>query len=107
MIVHDLYVRRAPCRFRPFKTYPPLLIDTDLILAGPIASQRFKPVVREAGEVGKPQLRIRDLQAFPTLPIKALERPHEFAFGESSVRLSLKLKIIVAKSSGLYDVRQT
>ena len=33
MIVHDLNIDRPLCSLRPLKTYPPLVIDTDTVLA--------------------------------------------------------------------------
>jgi hypothetical protein len=54
-----------------------LLIDTDRILPGPIASKCFKAVARKSRKIGEPDGRIGYFQALPALTFKTLERPHE------------------------------
>ena len=77
-------------------------------MPSPITPQRFKAVARESREIGEGDGRIEYFQSFPALPIETLERPHEFALCESSVRLSLKLRIIGAPVYIWLDaVRQT
>jgi hypothetical protein len=58
---------------RALKTYPPLLIDTDRILPGPVALQSLKAVAWKTGEY---------LQSLPALPIKSLKRSDELALRE-------------------------
>jgi len=107
MIIDDLYVRWAFCRLWPFKAYSPLLIDPDRKLASPIALQRFESIAWEARKVSQGQRRIEYFKPLPSLAIKALNARTNSPFAKSSVRLSLKPKIIVMKFSCLYDVRQT
>jgi hypothetical protein len=59
-----------------------LLIDADRILTGPIAPQSFKAVTWQAREIGKRDGGIQYFEAFPALPIKTLEGPHELALCE-------------------------
>jgi hypothetical protein len=42
VIVHDLYVMRIAGT--PPETNPPLIIDPDAVLTGPVALQRLKPI---------------------------------------------------------------
>jgi len=42
MIIHDLYVVRIA--IDPFKTNPPLVIDTDAVLPRPVAAKLLQPV---------------------------------------------------------------
>src|SRR5436190_23525861 len=77
MIVNDLDARWTFGRLWPFKTYPPLLIDADRILARSVASQRFQPIAWKPREIGQGQGRIENFKSFPALPIKALERSNK------------------------------
>jgi|SRR4051794_35300992 hypothetical protein len=82
---NDNLQSRRSTRLSPtpaIQTCPPLLVDTDRILACSIAPQCFKPVTRKAREVGQGQGRIEYFKSLPSLPIKALERPHELSLRE-------------------------
>jgi hypothetical protein len=59
-----------------------LLIDTDRILPGPVASQGFKAVAWKTCQIGEGNGRIEYFSSFPALPIKTLECPHELALCE-------------------------
>ena len=63
------------------------------MLPSPVAAQGFKAVAWKTCQIGEGDGRVEYFQSFPALPIKALERPHEFALANSSVRSSLKLRI--------------
>jgi hypothetical protein len=70
-----------------------LLIDADRILPSSVAAQGFKAVARKTREIGEGDGRVEYFPPFPALPVKALERPHEFAFCE-------KLCAFVPKAEG-------
>ena len=57
MVVHDLDVFRAGSR--PAEAHPKLIVHSNTVLPGPVASERFKTVPRRDAEVSKPA---RDLQ---------------------------------------------
>ena len=52
------------------------------MLPDPVAAQGFKAVAWKTREIGEGDGRVEYFQSFPALPIKALERPHEFALGQ-------------------------
>src|SRR6266404_6182154 len=49
------------------------------MLPSPVTLQHLEAVTWKAGEIGKGGGRIEYFQPLPTLPLKALERPHELA----------------------------
>jgi hypothetical protein len=51
MVIDDLNVYRAWRSGRPFKAYPPLVIDADAVLAFAVAFQRFKAVAGQRRKV--------------------------------------------------------
>jgi len=51
MVIDNFDVDRAGCAVGPLKANPPLVIDTDAILALPIALQCFQPVAGQGGEI--------------------------------------------------------
>jgi hypothetical protein len=59
-----------------------LLIDADRMLPSPVAAQGFKAVAWKTRKIGEGDGCVEYFQSFPALPIKALERPHEFTLGE-------------------------
>ena len=52
------------------------------MLPGPVAAQGFKAVAWKTRKIGEGDGCVEYFQSFPALPIKALERPHEFTLGE-------------------------
>jgi hypothetical protein len=65
VVVHDLDVLRVPVA--PRETDPPLVIDTDAVLPGAVASQRLKPVSPDRAEVGQACCRMQPAQPFARL----------------------------------------
>ena len=51
MVIDNLDIDRARRVIGPLKADPPLIVNTDAILALPIAFQRFKPVAGQSGEI--------------------------------------------------------
>src|SRR5216684_493062 len=51
MIINDLYVYRAWCSVRPFKTNPPLVIDANAVLTLSLTCERLKPIARQHEKV--------------------------------------------------------
>ena len=64
------------------------------MLPSPVAAQGVKAVAWKTRKIGEGDGCVEYFQSFPALPIKALERPHQSPLANSSVRLSLKLRII-------------
>ena len=51
MVINDLNIYRAGRSGRPFEAYPPLVIDTDAVLAFAVAFQRFKAVAGQRRKI--------------------------------------------------------
>src|SRR5688572_28194691 len=77
VVVDDLNIGGPRRGLGPLKTYPPLLIDADRVLADPVAFQRFKAVARQGTELAKTRRGIQNLKPLPSLAIESLKRPDE------------------------------
>ena len=51
MVVHDFQIPHRA--FAPLEAYPPLVIDTDAVLATPVAVQSFEPIARRNAPILK------------------------------------------------------
>jgi hypothetical protein len=79
MIVHDFHIKRPRGAFRPGKANPPLIVDTDAVLALPVPLEPFKPIARR---IERHQT-VRGVQAVEPqhgLPLESLERLNPSAF---------------------------
>ena len=75
MIIDDLYVHRAGRSFRPSKTDPPLIVDADRKLSGPVAVafEGFQSIARQCRQVGKASRCLESVETHLSLPCKARE----------------------------------
>ena len=78
MVINDLNIYRAGRSGRPFEAYPPLVIDTDAVLAFAVAFQRFKAVAGQHREIWMPWP-LPDGQASGGGPLNAGKRFDPFA----------------------------
>ena len=53
MVIDNLDLRWTDSTFRPFETNPPLIVDSDAVLALSISLQRFKTIARQDGEISE------------------------------------------------------
>ena len=51
MVIDNFDIDWAGRAVRPFKANPPLVIDTDAVLALPVALECFQPVAGQGGEI--------------------------------------------------------
>ena len=51
MVVHDFHLLRVAAA--PDETNPPLIIDADAVLAGPVAFQSLQPVARRCKQIAE------------------------------------------------------
>jgi hypothetical protein len=77
MIIDDFHVKRSWGAFRPFKTNPPLIVDTDAVLSLAIPLEPFKPV---AGRVQchEPAGGMKPVKPQHGLPLDRLKRLDPF-----------------------------
>jgi hypothetical protein len=71
MVIDDLNIYRAWRSGRPFKAYPPLIIDADAILAFAVALQRFKTVAGQRRKVLDRRSRFQTVKLHASGPLNA------------------------------------
>jgi len=79
MIVYNFNVRRAGCILRPFKANPPLHVDADAELPGPVAFKAFKAVAGQSPQVLETCRGVQYFETLPGLPVETLKLPDKFA----------------------------
>jgi hypothetical protein len=73
MVIHDLDILRTVRAVRPLKTYAPLVIDPNAVLALAVAPQGFKPISRQLVQVAQVRSSFKKPQAPFGLPAERLE----------------------------------
>jgi hypothetical protein len=71
VVINDLNIYRAGRSLRPFKAYPPLVIDADAVLAFAIAFQPFKAVAGQRRKIPDPRGRFQPVKLQPGGPLNA------------------------------------
>src|SRR3954447_17243860 len=82
VIIDNLDIRRPASSARPFKTYPPLIIDADAELAGAIALQGLQSVAPQCPQLVEACGSIQNFEPAIGLPREPLKLPDEPAFGK-------------------------
>jgi hypothetical protein len=59
MVIDDLNIDWAGGAIGPLKADPPLVVNTDAVLAPPIALQCFQPVAGQSGEIFQARRRVQ------------------------------------------------
>ena len=62
MVIDNLNIDRAGRVLRPLKANPPLIIDTDAVLALPVALEGFQPIAGKGGEVFQARRRVQAVE---------------------------------------------
>lgn len=84
MIIDDLNTGWPQIAIPPFETDPPLIVDTNAVLAFAIASQGLKPVAGQRRKIPHRRSGLDPVELQPGGPIEARECFHPMAFRESS-----------------------
>ena len=74
MIVNDLDIRRSGRSTAPFETNPPLVVNSDAVLALAVPSQCLKAISRKGGEISKRCSRLHTIKLQTCRPLKAGKR---------------------------------
>jgi hypothetical protein len=82
VVIDNLDIRRPSRILRPFKTNPPLVVDADAVLSGPVAPQGFQPITRQAAQVAQTGRRAQDFEPFVRLSIEAGKGRHALSCGK-------------------------
>src|SRR5208337_1724265 len=82
VIVHDLDVAWPGLAHFPLETNPPLRVNADAVLAGPIAAQGLEPVAWQGPQILKTGRGIEDFEPFVGLPGETLKSLQGLAIGE-------------------------
>jgi hypothetical protein len=82
VIVHDLYVRRSRRSVQPFEANPPLIVNTDAVLALAVADQYFEAVPWQGGEIAERCSRFHTIKLEARGPFKARKHLYAFTGGE-------------------------
>lgn len=82
VVVDDLDVVGSFGVLGPAKTEPPLRVDADAELAGPVTAQRLEAVARQLAQIDEAGRSVQHAQPPFRLGAKALETRHPFATGE-------------------------
>ena len=83
MVIDDFNIGRAGCFGGPFEADPPLLIDTDAELTGPVAAQALQPVAGKGMQRLKAGRGVQNFQALGRLSLETLKRADERSLRES------------------------
>ena len=51
VIINDFHILRARSPLGPFETNPPLVVDTDAVLAFTVALKGFETIARQSGQI--------------------------------------------------------
>src|ERR1700756_5708487 len=82
VIVYDLNIYRASGPCRPFKADPPLIVDTDAVLALAVAFQGFKAVAGQSREISNNRGRFQSVRLQACGPFDAGKGLDPFASSE-------------------------
>src|SRR5260221_9961893 len=71
VVINDLNIHRPGRAGRPFKAYPPFVIDADAVLASAIAFQGFKTVAGQGRKVSERRSRFETIKLQAAGPFNA------------------------------------
>jgi hypothetical protein len=84
MIVNNLYVGRPRSSVWPFKTDPPLVINTDAVLSLAISSQRFETIAGQEDKVSEGRSRFQPVEFQARRAFDSRKSFYPFPSGEVS-----------------------
>jgi hypothetical protein len=79
VVIDDFNIHGARRSVGPFKTYPPLVIDADAVLASPVAFQCLKSVARQGSKIPDSRGRFQAIKLQAGGAFEARKRPDPFA----------------------------
>jgi len=80
MVIHDLNVRCSG--LRPAEADPPLIVDTNAVLACSISTKRFEAISRWNPKIVKTAGNLQLSELAPSYGLDVYEAPHPMPLGE-------------------------
>src|SRR5258708_25079023 len=82
VVIDNFNIRRPRLAFRPFKAYPPLVVDADAVFAFAVALQRLEPIPGQNRKVPDCERRFEPVQLHASGAFDTGESFHAFSGGE-------------------------